>query len=187
MNCSQCQTPNAHGSKFCSNCGNNFSATVPSGGTKRIRIGREVDNDVRIPPQYGQVGRYQAVISVDARGGLSIEDQGSSNGTFVNNVPTGSTITQVRMTDEVRFGSYTFDMQRLQSHLGAAASPPSAAPRPPVGTMPQTETYAASSPWRAGILMFTGIFLIGIIFVPINETQVFENALPPTNHDVDKT
>jgi hypothetical protein len=180
MNCFQCQTTNPPGSKFCSNCGNNLSAatpvvaSVPAGGSKRIRIGREVDNDVRIPPQYGQVGRYQAEVFVDASGGLSIEDKGSSNGTFVNNVPTGSTLTPVRMTDEVRFGSYTFDMQRLQSHLGAAAPPPSAAPRPPVGTMPQTETYAASSPWRSGILIFTGIFLIGIIFAPIDGESIFE-------------
>jgi pSer/pThr/pTyr-binding forkhead associated (FHA) protein len=64
------------------------------------QIGRQEDNTIALPAD-GSVSRRHATLTV-VNGGLSIRDEGSSNGTFVN----GARVTDaaLRLGDEIRVG-----------------------------------------------------------------------------------
>lgn len=77
---------------------------VPEGG---LNIGRSDDNDVVIPDDG--VSRYHARLLYD-NGSLWLQDAGSRNGVFVNDVRvTGHQA--LRVGDEIRIADHTFTLQ----------------------------------------------------------------------------
>gem|GEM_PF-4896111 len=178
ITCTNCGSANPVGTNFCSQCGTSLvAATPPSGETKKIRVGREVDNDICVPAQYGQVSRYHATIYVKSGGQLSVEDLGTSNGTFVNNTPvTGPTA--LNLNDEVRFGSYVLDMALVRAQMGSASPPevgspfrPPSVPAPQPGRMEPTQTLGYSTgaiaPWRSSVMNLCAAFFVALMLIPM--------------------
>ncbi|MGI8550932.1 MAG: FHA domain-containing protein [Dehalococcoidia bacterium] len=79
--------------------------TVPIAGTE-IGIGRLPDNDV-ILRDRSVTGRHARLIATDV--GYSIEDSGSSTGTYINGIRlTGARL--LKTEDEIRIGAYSLHL-----------------------------------------------------------------------------
>jgi predicted component of type VI protein secretion system len=97
-----------------------------------------------------EISRVHARVFRDASGQLTVEDLGSTNGTFVN----GNRIsapTPLRPGDEVRFGQTTLSVEAGAAGEGATAvgapiPPAVAAPPPAPAAMPPTQPLPPSQP-----------------------------------------
>jgi pSer/pThr/pTyr-binding forkhead associated (FHA) protein len=128
-------------------------------GAREIRIGREVDNDIRVGAEHAQVSRYQAVVRVASNGDLSIEDLGTANGTHVNDVQ----LTQaqsLQVGDRVCFGSFVFDLHQIEKFLGSPL--PNRNGEVPGGMEPTAET-GPSSLWTSTWVLAGIWFLFGCL------------------------
>lgn len=91
-------------------------------------IGRSKDNDLQIDDV--QVSRRHATLTLTP-GGYVLQDQGSTNGTFVNNRRITAPIA-IQPGDVIGFGnSVLIDVQAAAPARPAAAPPPVYAPPPP--------------------------------------------------------
>jgi len=143
-----------------------------------------VDNEICVPAQYGQVSRYHAAIYVKSGGQLSIEDLGTSNGTYVNNTPVNGP-TVFTLQDEIRFGTYVLDMALVRSQMGSASGPevgspfrPPSMPAPQPGRMEATQTLGYSTgaiaPWRTSVMNLCAAFFVALMLIPILPTGIDE-------------
>ena len=90
---------------------------VPEGG---LTIGRSDDNDVVIPDDG--VSRYHARLLYD-NGSLWLQDAGSRNGVFVNDVRvTGHQA--LRVGDEIRIAEHSFTLQWAEEEESAVGRKP---------------------------------------------------------------
>lgn len=104
-----------------------------------IRIGRAPDND--LVAAFDRISSHHAQLIVDARG-ITIEDLGSTNGTFVGTTQNRVTRVAVRPEDTVFLASIPF---RVESLLAGRAEPLVMAPATmveAVGPNPQTAAAA---------------------------------------------
>lgn len=67
-----------------------------------IRIGKALDNNYRLDDPH--VSRHHALLSKDDEGTMYIEDLGSTNGTFVNDVQIVRK--KITLSDRIRLGDY---------------------------------------------------------------------------------
>jgi len=136
---------NDPGSRFCENCGQAMPVqgqnVAASGASPMIiRIGREMNNDIRIPENCSQVSRNHAQLIVQG-GQIFIEDLGTNNGTTVN----GQRITgrvPVDLSSQIRFGSYVFDTSQLGPYLAGSQPAAKRTQVEPVGTTPSATPAA---------------------------------------------
>lgn len=70
-----------------------------------VQIGRAPDNDLQLEDERRRISRHHALISIDSAGVVTIEDQGSSNGTRVNGVRITAP-TQLNSRDVILVGPY---------------------------------------------------------------------------------
>lgn len=92
---------------------------------RTLRIGRDVDNDIRIPGDIA-MSRHHAVI-VPTEDCLFVEDLGSRNGTFVNGARIGRA--PLNHNDRIRIGDTLLQVRYQPRRL-----PSSANSAPPVGS-----------------------------------------------------
>jgi hypothetical protein len=97
-----------------------------------------------------EISRVHARVFRDASGQLTVEDLGSTNGTFVNGDRI-SAPTPLRPGDEVRFGQTTLSVEGGAAGEGATAvgqpiPPAVAAPPPAAAAMPPTQPLPPSQP-----------------------------------------
>ncbi len=122
MNCSHCKAAIPGDSTFCPECGkpvtpaaksSGHATPAPKDGLKLISIGRNPKNVIVIG--VPSVSSFHAVMKVQG-GVFTIEDQNSSNGTFVNGKRVVSqTVTKA---DTITFGEkYQFDWSLLDKIL----------------------------------------------------------------------
>lgn len=102
---------------------------------RTLRIGRDPSNDLVIA--FGAVSRYHAAIE-QQNGRHFLQDLGSTNGTYVNNVRAGAQLQPLEPGDVIRIGDEAGNNVRLVFQLGAAASG-EPAPFAIPGTMRLTE------------------------------------------------
>lgn len=123
-----------------------FSASAPY---KKFSIGRTPGNDIAL--DYPQVSGNHAEVSIQG-GQYFIRDLNSRNGTFVN----GQRITEsaFNLSDEIRFGSFRFDVNML-----AAVAAPSPVPSPPP---PLPMPTPAKPPGRATIFQMVQGVVSGV-------------------------
>ena len=75
-----------------------------------IKIGKATDNDVTLDNPY--MSRHHAVLSTDENSSLILEDSGSTNGTFVNNIQIARK--KVVPEDSITFGKeYSLTVREL--------------------------------------------------------------------------
>lgn len=183
--CTQCSAHCPESSQFCDQCGAKLGGAAavppapkspahgqaPPAGARRVKIGRGPDNDVVIPAHQDQVSRRHAIVYV-AGNQLFIEDQNTTNGINVNNQPVLAS-TPFRMSDEVRFGTFVFDTERLRPFLTTARP---ATPRPAVGHHRPVvqvrptffdQAFIDDSPWLPRFLLISGIALLALFFIPV--------------------
>jgi len=97
-----------------------FYSWVLSPGS--YRVGRKSECDFCVP--HRTVSRNHAVINVsDDDGGITVEDLGSHNGTFVNSKRI-SKKTEVKSGTSIMFGSTEFKIVKSEKGAGASASLP---------------------------------------------------------------
>jgi pSer/pThr/pTyr-binding forkhead associated (FHA) protein len=142
IECPVCHTANPPGDQWCQDCGFLLSAAPPetlelsgASGPRLLLDGREFE----LHPGANSIGRVGAdVLLVDstvsrqhatltvAEDGAWIEDQGSTNGTFLNStpVPQGSR-SRVQDGDTLKFGSVSLKL--AWAEMPAAAAAPSEA------------------------------------------------------------
>lgn len=108
-------------------------ATVDVLVDRPLRIGREADNDIRLPGDLS-MSRHHALFTPSAEG-LFVEDVGSTNGTFVN----GRRIARAPLNhnDRLRIGDtllqVRYDSARPSSSRTPVPSPSPSRPRGPDG------------------------------------------------------
>ena len=101
--------------------------------TDELLIGRHADGVGRLGDDE-ELSRYHARVSLDAGGLSTVEDLGSTNGTFVN----GSRISApqtLKQGDEIKLGASTLVVRELPA-------PPAA--DPPVVSPPAAESHATA-------------------------------------------
>ena len=109
-------------------------------------IGRVVEGDGKLGDDP-EISRRHARVTRAADGGLTIEDLGSANGTFVN----GSAVSEPRalkVGDSVRVGTTTLELtdSRQASEGAAAAAAPAPQAAPPAAAPPPSPEPAAPAP-----------------------------------------
>ena len=193
--CPSCGGAVSPGVSYCGQCGSQIVAPPSAGGAYRtIRIGREEDNDIRLPGDSVQVGRNHAMVTVDRQGSLTIQDLATRNGTFVNGVRVQGRV-PFRLSDQVQFGSYLFNTATLQPLLtagppvagghGAPVAQPPVQPMgggmgvpiggppgyvPPAVQVRKTfldRAFSDEGSWMPQFLLVYGIILIGLFFLPM--------------------
>jgi hypothetical protein len=145
-----------------------------AGETLKVTAGNATGQDIpleqelvigRSTPGAGSLGgdseisRVHARVFRDASGQLTVEDLGSTNGTFVNGNRIGAP-TPLRPGDEVRFGQTTLSVEGGAAAEGATAvgqpiPPAVAAPPPATSAMPappQTPSRPSSSGYPPGFV-----------------------------------
>jgi len=182
--CPQCNAHCPERSRFCDQCGGTLDAgqpappqpTPPAGpppGARRVTIGREPGNDVLIPSHQDQVSRKHAVVHV-AGSELFIEDLSTTNGVYVNGRPAVSA-SPFRMSDEVRFGTFVFDTERLRPFVTTPAVQQPVAPQPPASGRPVVQVrhtffdqaFNDESSWLPRFMMVAGIALLALFLIPV--------------------
>lgn len=105
--CRHCGANAPANASFCDQCG---VPLAPAGrrmpvppGTRIVQIGREADNDVRVPFSVPGVSRHHARVLVLPDQTMLVEDLGSRAGTWVNGIRTSGP-TSFTLADEVRLG-----------------------------------------------------------------------------------
>jgi pSer/pThr/pTyr-binding forkhead associated (FHA) protein len=112
MTCPACGFKNPSHSKFCQSCGQKLAQQSSASATdRRIRIGREADNDLVIA-DHQQVSRHHAMVVRKPNGQFIIEDLGTRNGIKVNGRRIEGPTTFV-LTDEIKLGSYILNTAEL--------------------------------------------------------------------------
>ena len=162
--CPKCRAPCEEVARFCATCGVGLHE---EGSVREIRIGREVDNDIRVGAEHGQVSRYQAGVRVASDGALSIEDLGTANGTHVNNIQL-TRAQALRRGDQVRFGSFNFELEQIEKYLGSPI--PQASGETPGSMEPTVEMVGPSFLTNAWVLaaiwtlfgFLAGFFVAGL-------------------------
>jgi len=115
-NCSNCGSANNDVAKFCVDCGTPMGSG--SYGKRVITVGRGSQNDIVVSAS-GVSNRHCDLI-VDG-GSVTIRDQASTNGTFVNGVKVSDKT--LRSGDKVTLGKqYDFDWQTAALGKGAPSS-----------------------------------------------------------------
>src|SRR3954468_24525467 len=136
-----------------------------------------------------EISRVHARVFRDASGQLTVEDLGSTNGTFVNGDRI-SAPTPLRPGDEVRVGQTTLGVEAGAAGEGAtavgqpippavAAPPPAAAATPPTQPLPpsqpppgpqyggQQPAYAGGPPGRTGSSRAPWIALAAVVLIAL--------------------
>jgi pSer/pThr/pTyr-binding forkhead associated (FHA) protein/tRNA A-37 threonylcarbamoyl transferase component Bud32 len=138
--------------------GHELVITAGAGEGRRLRVGeqlelgREVKGDGRLRDDP-ELSRHHARVTRDAGGGLTIEDLGSANGTFVNGAPVHGR-RALELGDSILVGSTTL---RLVATGQAPPAPAPVTPPPPAPVRPQPPpTPAAPTPQLAPGTVFAG-------------------------------
>lgn len=119
--CPRCRATNPPTHRFCEICGGPLGTASPSPPAhsttplREVRIGRDPSNHIVIPWGNQQVSRVHALVVASASG-LTIQDLGSANGTFVDGRP-ATRPTPFTLRQEVRFGSHLWNTAELLSYL----------------------------------------------------------------------
>jgi hypothetical protein len=154
--CTSCKTVNAPGARFCDDCG----ASLPTGApTRRIRLGREADNDLVVPAAFHQVSRHHAEVTSDGQT-YRISHVGSANATYVNGRPVSGEQT-FTLHDEVRLASYVVNTADIAALF--KGEPGDAVARAHSESTPQT---SPPSPAR-----LTTPFVSSVAMAPPTETR----------------
>ena len=120
----------------------------PADEGRVVRLGRDHTMDLVIAEDNGQVSRHHVDVTEYPDGRLLITDQGSTNGTFLNDdrLPVGVPAA-MSLQDRVCFGSYMFNTALLRGHLQFAHRLDSlVAPPSPRGRAAQPDP---AQPWAA--------------------------------------
>jgi hypothetical protein len=110
--CPNCRAPIGPGDRFCESCGAPLSGSRAPGagsGQHAFTIGRAEGCDILY--DRPQVSGRHALLTIGPRG-ATIEDQGSTNGTFVGGRRI-SAPTPIRPGDTIGFGSFTISYEEL--------------------------------------------------------------------------
>jgi putative peptide zinc metalloprotease protein len=124
--CKSCRRQVARGAPFCASCGASVEggevaldvilpdgARVPLTGT--LSIGRAADNAIQLDDR--SVSRYHARVAV-GKGGVFVEDAGSTHGTFLDGRPVGGR-TRLRDGARVHVGNVEFRVERRRDESEA--------------------------------------------------------------------
>jgi hypothetical protein len=175
--CNTCHQYSPPANRFCDTCGALFEGL--GSGRQLITVGRDRNNDVRVPNKYEQVSRFHAEIIVEG-GRVYIEDKGTKNGTYVDGKRVTGT-TPIGLHSRIKFGSYVLNTAELQPFLsgggagftgfpsGAPMMPPGAAApapalSPAIGHGPVYDSGVGMKPHRGGVVLALGIF--GLFLFP---------------------
>jgi pSer/pThr/pTyr-binding forkhead associated (FHA) protein len=116
-----------------------LSVTVPV--NKQYKIGRNDDNDIKI--KRPEVSGHHCTITIVSENVIVLEDNGSTNGTFVN----GTRIKRALITpqDEVMLAKLKVKFDKIFEKHSTAKSASQATP-PPAQTLNFTEEFAQLKP-----------------------------------------
>lgn len=130
--------------------GSTFGKTYPLFGT--MTIGRAAECDISIPGE--EISRKHAKLQVQIDG-ISIEDLGSSNGTFINGKRVQSGL--AKGGDEIRLDTVRFMLVAPGQEMGGAKAPAAAA-------TPAASAAAAAAPKaRSGAMKSALWVLVGLV------------------------
>src|SRR3954467_12359589 len=108
---------------------------------QELVIGRATPGDGSLGGD-GEISRVHARVYRDASGQLTVEDLGSTNGTFVNGTRVGAA-TPLRPGDQLRVGQTTMTVEGGAADAGATSVgkviPPAGVAPPPVPVTPPTQ------------------------------------------------
>ncbi|MFH1918888.1 MAG: FHA domain-containing protein [Planctomycetota bacterium] len=103
-----------------------------NGYKSKIMVGRARNNDVII--RASKISKLHASFSLDGKGGYSLQDMGSMNGTMVNGERlVGMKRTAVSSGDWISFWRYLFEfvgLDEMLKRLSAGSGAPGPAPKP---------------------------------------------------------
>lgn len=153
MNCSTCQAPNSDRMSFCGQCGSPLRPAADPAPNVVVRIGREADNDIRVPEMYRQVSRHHARVGVEG-GALWIENISQTNNTTLNGQRFQGRA-RFRTQDQIKLGSYELNTAELAPFLNGARTPGHHGARPPAHS-PAGLAYPGGMPSPAPAPVYGG-------------------------------
>lgn len=137
--------------------GSTFGKTFPLFGT--MTVGRHSDCDISIPGE--EISRHHAKLQV-MPDGISVEDMGSANGTFIN----GKRIHQgmLKAGEELRLDTVRFLL--VAPGLETQAAQPKAT-KPPPAPPPQPKSGGSAWLWIVSVLVIAGAAIGGLIYAGV--------------------
>lgn len=119
--CSDCGTSYGPSDSFCQGCGKKLGGSPALQG-RRVRVGREADNDLVIG-DHQQVSRHHVVVTIAPEGQLFIEDTGTRNGTKVDGARIDGP-TPFTLHSDIQLGSYLLNTAMLQPFMERSSGRP---------------------------------------------------------------